>query len=484
MSVIHGAGLVQLESQAEILEGLQLFTRFHSNVILVEGEPGSGKSWIAQRFLDTDKEIQTLSFLICLPSQSVDQQRSVLMSQLLSDSFCIGEETLLQSLEAYRKEQECNATIIVDDAELLAPNLLHELCELVVAAQHHPLWQINVMVFAKPNTIDEVLVEETSNLDIKSLVIQPLTNDEANRFLEQLVMPNISSAKKRDEIYQTASRIENWPSDLLALENHQKYHGSPWIRYLLIALIVLLITMGAWSWWASYQARMQDQLVDDVTLQQSEVQAENANRDLPLNTVSAAVSSAVSAETDGKDKNAYDASNLPQSVTGDTLTVGDLSASDQKRVVVPSNVIDALMDGDAPKDAKKAVPSTTNKEPVTGDKPEPATKLKSAINSTSGLVLANQELMDISEQRYTLQLGALTDEQSTIHFIKTHKLEDKVRVYKTIRNQKPWYIVTYQDFSSIKESREAGQELPLELQKELPWPKSMAQVHQEIERVQ
>ena len=95
MSMIHdGAHMVQLESQTDILDGLQMFTRLDSNVICVEGEKGSGKSWLAQRFLNTDKKIQTLSFLICLPSQTADQQRSVLLGQLLSDSFCTGEETL------------------------------------------------------------------------------------------------------------------------------------------------------------------------------------------------------------------------------------------------------------------------------------------------------------------------------------------------------------------------------------------------------
>lgn len=189
MSMTHDAELVQLESQTEILDGLQLFTRLHSNVIYVEGEKGSGKSWLAQRFLHTDKEIQTLSFLICLPSQTVNQQRSVLMSQLLSDSFCIGDESLVQSLEAYRKDQKCNATLIVDDAELLVPNLLHELCELVLAAQNNPLWQINVILFATPNSIDDDLTKETPKPEIKSLVIQPLTDEEARIFLINYLCP-------------------------------------------------------------------------------------------------------------------------------------------------------------------------------------------------------------------------------------------------------------------------------------------------------
>ena len=469
MSMTHDAELVQLESQTEILDGLQLFTRLHSNVIYVEGEKGSGKSWLAQRFLHTDKEIQTLSFLICLPSQTVNQQRSVLMSQLLSDSFCIGDESLVQSLEAYRKDQKCNATLIVDDAELLVPNLLHELCELVLAAQNNPLWQINVILFATPNSIDDDLTKETPKPEIKSLVIQPLTDEEARIFLDQLLMPHISTDKERDAIYQAANKIKNWPADLLALISHQKHHASPWVRALLVALIVLLISLGFGSWWTNYQARMQDELLDGTVMQESQVQAENANRNLS-ESISGFASAIV---TNEKSQQNNDASNFPQEVTSETLTVGDSSSIEQKRVIVPSNVVDALLDGNKP---EKVRSSLKNTKQSTSEGQEKV--------STSSLVLAHDELMAVSENRYTLQLGAVETKLDVLRFIQTYHLQDQVRVYQTIRNQKSWYIITYQDFETIKESREAAQELPIELQKALPWPKSMAQVHQEIERVQ
>lgn len=484
MSMTHDAELVQLESQTEILDGLQLFTRFHSNVIYVEGEQGSGKSWLAQRFLYTDKEIQTLSFLICLPSQTVDQQRSVLMSQLLSDSFCIGDESLVQSLEAYRKNQKCNATLIVDDAELLAPNLLHELCELVLAAQNNPLWQINVILFATPNSIDDDLKKEMPKPDIKSLVIQPLTDEEAYFFLDQLVIRHISTDKERDAIYQAASKIENWPADLLALISHQKHHASPWVRAILCTLIVLLISLGGWSWWASYQARIQDELLDSTVMQESLVQADNANRNLPED-ISGAVS-VISAGGKLQQGN-NDASNFPQEVTSETLTVGDSSSTDQKRIIVPSNVVDALLDGNKPENVgaslKNTKPSASGNQESASENQASAPEHQEKV-SASSLVLAYDELMAISETRYTLQLGAVETKSEALRFIQTYHLQDQVRVYRIIRNQKPWYIITYQDFATIKESREAAQELPIKLQKALPWPKSMAQVHQEIERAQ
>ncbi len=466
MSMTHdGAPMVQLESQTQLLDSLQRLTHQNSNLICVEGEPGSGKSWLAQRFLNTDKVIQTLSFLICLPSQTAEQQRSVLLGQLLSDSFCTGEETLLESLKAFRKDQDCKATIIVDDANLLADHLLDELAQLVLEAQNNPLWQINVVLFSHTGLIDSASVSTSPKPEFKHLTVEALSQDEANEFVEQLVIPSshIDSEKKKQSIYKAMHSVELYPANLLDLAEHHRPPVVCWVKRSLIAIIIILLALGGWSWWTSYQARVQDQLVEVDSAAESVSQVVE-----PESAVSGADSS-VSAADDSQVSNNEKEETLPQAVTDKTLTVGDESESEQKRVVVPANVVDALLDGDAPKDAK-----------VTNSEVE-ATQAVPTLDNGS-IVLADKELLAVPETRYTLQLAAVTQEKEAINFINMYDLDGKVRVYRTLRNQVHWYIVTYQDFANIQETRDAAQELPLSLQKEQPWPKSMAQVHQEIER--
>lgn len=461
---------LELESQTQLLGGLQLFTQFSSNLIYVEGHPGSGKSWLAQRFLNTDKEIQTLSFLMCLSSQTADQQRSVLMGQLLADSFCIGEESLAQSLNTYRQDQECSATLIVDDAELLDHDLLHELCELVLVAQSNPLWKINVIMFAKPNFVEVVLGGISPIPEIKSLIISPLTDDDAQIFLEKQVLRNTKKEKERTAVYLAAEKIENWPADLLALTDDH-HHSSHWIRRILMTLIVLLIAMGSWSWWTGYQSRVSDDK-NDVMLESSE-QSSSLDQTKQIKSISDNVPSADSAIslTDSASEN--DEKDLPQSVTTETVTVGDEDINQQKRVVIPSNVVDALVDGDNSVGSNQAV--------ATSDVTSESTPNSSAKNITK-ITLDSKALLSVSEARYTLQLAAFTTQKEVVGFINQFELQDQVRVYRTVRNQKEWFIITYQDFDTIQQTRDAAQELPLNLQKELPWPKSMAQVHQEIKR--
>ncbi|MGO2496729.1 MAG: AAA family ATPase [Vibrio litoralis] len=478
MSMTHdGAHMVQLESQTDILDGLQMFTRLDSNVICVEGEKGSGKSWLAQRFLNTDKKIQTLSFLICLPTQTAEQQRSVLLGQLLSDSFCTGEETLLESLSVFRKDQDCKATIIVDDANLLAEHLLDELAQLVLAAQQNPLWQISVILFAKPNEIDELSLDTDPKPEFKRIAISPLTDNEATDFIDQFVIPvaHIDSDKKKQAIHRAAQSVVKYPANLLALSESHKKPVVCWVKRSLIALIIILLALGGWSWWTSYQARVQDQQTERDVIEQNEVKQDAADT-LP-NQVSSASDTTSGAQStlDADQATPQEDDTLPQAVTDKTLTVGDESDSEQKRVVVPSKVVDALLDGDSPKDAK------VSNDEVTSAQASSVQKTNSSLNGDQ-LTLADDTLLAVSAERYTLQLAAVTKQDEAINFIKMYDLDNQVRVYRTVRNQQSWYIVTYQDFASIKETREAAQELSLALQKEQPWPKSIAQVHQEIER--
>lgn len=52
MSLAHELRVLELETQTELLDRLQLLTRFGSNLININGVSGSGKTWLAQRYLE------------------------------------------------------------------------------------------------------------------------------------------------------------------------------------------------------------------------------------------------------------------------------------------------------------------------------------------------------------------------------------------------------------------------------------------------
>ncbi|MFA0676793.1 SPOR domain-containing protein, partial [Vibrio sp. 10N.222.51.A6] len=95
---------------------------------------------------------------------------------------------------------------------------------------------------------------------------------------------------------------------------------------------------------------------------------------------------------------------------------------------------------------------------------------------------AREELQAISPRAYTLQLSAMTSLEDVQSFIEEYELENKVRIYPTLRNDTKWFIITYQDYPTIQVARDAASALSKPLQQLEPWAKSMNQVHREIER--
>ncbi|MFV0574663.1 MAG: AAA family ATPase [Vibrio sp.] len=513
-----GAPAVRLESQTDLLKKLESLTADSSNMVMVEGKTGSGKSWLSQQFLNlhSNSNHHLYSFLICLPSQDTEQQRSVILGQLLSDSFCTGEEPLLESIEENLQDEEIKATIVVDRADLLAKNLLEEFCQLVSTAQGNPDWQISVILFTKPNSLYIDVIESKYTIpDIQTLAIPALTDDETELFMEQIVFPaaKVTNKKKQQTLYQAAEVIERTPGKLLSLVAGESHSVVCWVKRSLIALLVLLVLMGGWSWWTSYQARVEDQKADS--------QQRADNQDSSKVALDNAINRSVNSDESQVDS-------LPEAVTDKTLTVGDKAAvEDQERVVIPSKMVDDLvvehaptsdemLDQTPPKNNAQAAPaeqwtieeskpepakseSAAKTDPVKtepakteststttkADAPKassPKTSSPKTTSTQSTFTLNDKELLAVSDSRYTLQLVASTTKAGVEKFIQTYDLAGKVRTYDTDRNGSTWYIVTYQDFADINQAREAVKGLSTELQKRQPWPKSLAQVHQEIQR--
>ncbi len=102
MSLAHE---LDLESQTELLERLQLLTRFGSNLVNVCGRQGAGKSWLAQRFLDSWAQDKNQSLLMCHPNQSDEQRRVTMLSQLFSEPLYNSKDALAESFARLFEDQ-------------------------------------------------------------------------------------------------------------------------------------------------------------------------------------------------------------------------------------------------------------------------------------------------------------------------------------------------------------------------------------------
>lgn len=518
MSLSHELRILELDSQTELLERLRLLTEFGSNFVNVTGAAGAGKSWLAQRYLEAWVSDKNQALLLCHPSQSEQQHRSILLSQWINDGNLRLQDSLLDNLIRFFGDEGCDLVLVIDDAHLLSENLIAELWTLVLAAQQKKAWNISVVLFGLPNQVEHVLNRMSYGQEAKpiALEIEALTQEEADRFFEQFVMRYIEE-ERRTQIRQAYRKVALLPGEIMALSELQlekriiirSIIGSPFKIALWVLLLVLLL--GGGYWWLSQQPSPSDRVESMISEAEQTV----------IPTLPRAISSLDDAESsasrdqqkaDSDKHHDDDALALPPSVTNETASVGETAHSKgTERMVINDEEVDALIDetADAHEQApqptsreSEATASTTSTASVSKDgqtassqdaKVERAVAEATKVESkkevedkeegakTALPPLASKPLMALAPTHYVLQIAAFTDKQELSQFVARYQASTAFYLYETRRNGKPWFIVlNHQDYPTLQQARNAITTLPPEIQKLGPWTKSIAQIQSEI----
>ncbi|ANP65943.1 MULTISPECIES: SPOR domain-containing protein [Vibrio] len=502
MSVAH---VLELDSQIELLDRLGLLTNFGSNLIAINGHDGYGKSWLAQRYLEVGASNKNQCLLLCHSNQDDVQHRVLILSQLVSDALFNQQEPLLDSLERLLGDEPCDIAIVVDDAHLLSETLISELWMLVLEAHHKPNWTINILLFTQSGRLEGLLARLSYGQEIKpvELDIDMLSEVEARRFFESLVARYVDDESEK-RVRDAFKKVDPVPGDIMALGEMKvekriiirSIVGSP-LNIALVVLVLLLLAAGGYWWMLSQPSP------DDKAQQIAGSLEQTAIPTFEESGISAAQSS-LQPVTDGSsspDKSGAvdDSDSLPPAVTEEVASVG--SDDNQQRVVIESNVVDALLEGKTDSADTKAIDDVVGieKTETADETSSPLIKVvkpnqdmaQAPAQSEEGDVnqpvvkfsFAREELKALSPRAYTLQLAAMTSMEDVQSFLNEHQLNNQVRIYPTVRNDTEWYIITYQDYPTIQMARDAVASLPDSVKSVSPWAKSLRQVHREIERV-
>lgn len=486
MSIGHDLTVLELESQIDVLSRIQFVSRFGSNLVHIEGVKGSGKSWLAQRYLEKWSDDANQALLMCHPNQSIQQQRGIILKQVVRDPLFNEFDTVLDSIGRMLAGETCNLLLVIDDAQLLSTELLSELWLLVQKAQSTPNWQINVLLFSEAGKLTSALSRMSYGQDNKpiDIDIELLTAEEATTFVEMLVVRFAENGEEKRRIRNLVDKSHRLPAELLALGEKKKERRviirsvthSP-IGILAVAGTLLLASAGGY-WWLNQSTTVPASSAVDAALE------DDSKLAIDLDTKIDDVINNIELKKENLPED--DSHTIPPEVI-DTPIIADTTVEEGKRVVVPSELVDSLV-GDSEDEveqedvAVKDEPSdvtagTVKEEPIT----EPEVKQETSSNITFSL--ANRELKDISQKRYILQLAALTNEEAVQEFLTEHQIEKSARIYQALRNGSIWYIVTFGDYASISAARGAVQTLPSSVQSLGPWAKSLVQVHREIDSV-
>lgn len=496
---------LDLDSQIQLLSRIQFLTRFSSNLVQVTGDTGAGKTWLSERYLENWANEPVQSLLICNPSQQDPQHRAIILRQIVRDGVFNEHDPMLQSLDYMLEGRSVHALIVIDDAQRLSANLIAELWALVTEAQHRDNWQINVLLFSLKGKLNKWLHKVSYGQGTKplELEISPLSDSEREMFIEVMMVSRQLDAAQRRELKAKAAALPSLPGALRGLEQQETASMTEKKRRsslpLILLVLLLLVIGGGMVWWSlgpqqsESEAEVATQVPDGVK-QLAEILDEAESQANQTTAGDAAGETESSATGAFNGQVTEDTVALPATPAMEGLTVG--RRDDNRRIVVPDKVVDAIIDeqsiggdGTNVEDAPlipELVPGATSAvvaveetvEDVPTETAAPIAPLTRAGNDE--VPMANQLLLTVPESRYALQLAALQSKSAVSDFLQQYAVADRALVYETRRNGEPWYMVLLGDYPSVADARRAEFELPANVQALGPWAKSFVQIHKEI----
>ncbi|MGV2989217.1 SPOR domain-containing protein [Vibrio sp. E150_011] len=480
MSLSYEMRVMELDSQTHLLERLQLLTQFSSNFVAVKGEAGMGKTWLSHRYLESWAHGKNQSLVTSFPNQDDQVIRGNILRQLFPLALYSETDTLHDSVERILEGEACDVVVVVDDAQHLSQALLAELWLLVLATHNVGHQTVSVVLFSASNHTYGRVARLSHGLEIKpiELEVDELSKSEAKRLFETLVLRYADeSVEKRIKTAFTKARPI--PGDILVLGEQtmekkviiRSLVGSPAKIAALVIVLIILIFLGYRS--LLQPSNDQVEVIDSgddvvITTPDSDIDASSAEQISNANQEMPAVESTID-----------DSMALPPQVTSETASVGESESGE--RVVITSDVVDALLEDNTAIAVAKAaeIQAVVLPENTVVD-----VESDEVLQTPITFSFARDELKAMAANTYTLQMSAMTSMDDVQRFLNEHTFDKPVRVYPTIRNDEKWYIVTYDQYSSIQAARDAAEALPEALRSLGAWAKSLSQVHREIDRGQ
>ncbi|WP_407333234.1 AAA family ATPase [Enterovibrio sp. 27052020O] len=496
---------LDLDSQIQLLSRIQFLTRFSSNLVQITGEPGAGKTWLSERYLENWANEPTQSLLICNPSQQDAQHRAIILRQIVRDGVFNEHDPMLQSLEYMLEGNGVHALIVIDDAQRLSATIIAELWALVTHAQQRDDWQINVLLFSLRGKLNKWLHKVSYGQGVKplELEISPLADNEREMFIEVMMVSRQLDAAQRRALKQKAASLPSLPGALRGLEQQEtslmeeKKRRSP--LPLIILVLLLLALGGGLVWWSMSPQTAQEEVTVETPDGVKELAAilEEKEKELAQQAAAQQGDQSLSDTSEVTD----DMIALPVAPVVEGMTVG--RRDQDRRIVVPDRVVDAIMDdqetgGDGtnavtePLIPELAIPQKPSAVPADNAQVPEETVVEQvvvadtaplandSVNESVDVPMANNLLLTVPASRYALQLAALQSKQAVDEFLQQYALLGRALVYETRRNGEPWYMVLLGDYPSVADARRAELALPANIRNLNPWAKSFTQIHKEI----
>lgn len=426
-------------------------------VTVLVGAAGSGRSAVLHRFQEeADPQVLAIACVTGDILMSPDNLLAALAAALGETSADDPRDALWRAVARCR-EENCAVVLVVDDAHELAAEA-----------------RATVSAFARVADVALVLAGDESlapgmdpEVAFEVVALQPLSEDEAEAFVagwldigDEDEMPSHRSMAR---LYRHSAGLPGRLAGLLGsgaaergplLPNRVPFWHALIAGGALLLLVVLLLYVAA---------------------EEPVVEAQTVAVPLPPPTILASGPGRPPARTTG-------AALVPEPFSARPYVPAEPKPAAEQAVALPPPV-------GAPASAPAgAVPvALPPPPPPLVATHAPGARLTATPVAAAAPVTENprsgdeQALLAEPRSRYTVQLFASFNEQAVRQFALRHS-DTRIRMFRTVREELPWYVAVTGSFRSREEAREAVLRLPLDLQTLKPWARSLQGIQDELRR--
>ncbi|MGM0430555.1 MAG: AAA family ATPase [Pseudomonadota bacterium] len=511
-------------SQQQVIDQLHQHCQQSVSLIMLHGKEGSGKTTIAEVFLEQASEYAEVAFISANERSTNDRVRAQILNQLFG-TISINDESLSRQMQRQRPLN--HAIIVIDNGELLSESFLAE-CISTVAQLSAIGQRTSIIITGDSRWAQQQRPAPHLRVQGPTMIeVQPLNHDEQIRFVQALLPEKQRSFWNLERIQQFLNSIHGFPGEIQqrlqltlttqaaryrdtnAEENADNSDGSEQSKgnnrkadqnsrrkmrlwpILLIAAIISLAFAGFLNkeQLTAYWQQVNPESAGSAETTTEEGDANNATPAADETAVEATEQTAslpsfeplnerslelVPAELAASYRNALGTLNT---VAASEITEGEISLGFIKQQAKQQQPQEAEPVGSSNEpSAAEAGIQTVVAEPepeATAEQPEP----QSQQSQPQERPFQTQWALEQNSGNYTLQISIISDPQLLRNFRNDYGIAANTQVYQRADQR---YVVIFGSYPSIDEARAAATQLPTDVQQMEPWAKSFASVQNDI----
>lgn len=500
-------------SQQQVIDQLHEQCQQSVSLIMLHGKEGSGKTTIAEVFLEQASEYAEVAFISANERSTNDRVRAQILNQLFG-TISINDESLSRQIQRQRPLK--HAIVVIDNGEQLSESFMAE-CISTVTQLSAIGQRTSIIITGDSRWAQQQRPAPHLRVQGPTMIeVQPLNHDEQIRFVQALLPEKQRSFWNLERIQQFLNSIHGFPGEIqqrlqLTLttqaaryrdtttdeKSHKSTDGKDAseqstakhnpaqnnrrkMRLWPIILVTVVISLAFAGFLNKEQLTAYWQQVNPESAAANA--AESATEAAPEATEQAASLPSfeplterslelVPAELAASYRNALGTLNT---VAASEITEGEISLGfikqQQPQEAEPVGQSNEQSAAEAGIDTVVAQPEPE----VKAEQPEPQPQ---QAQQKRALPFQTQWALDQNAGSYTLQISIISDPQLLRDFRNDYGITGNTQVYQRADQR---YVVIFGSYPSIEQARAAATQLPAEVQQMEPWAKSFSSVQSDI----